>query len=144
MDDVVLVAVVERTADLPGELAGDAFPEAAVADDVVEHLATADILEHHVVVVLVYDHLAHATDVRVVKKHRQGSFSQRPNLLRGILGGLLRGGLRIRRRCDAAGGRRGDAWEDLDSKLSRATTTTHTVSTPHKQVRATRNTPSPR
>ena len=69
MHDVVLVAVVERATNLPRELARNPFAEAAMADDVVEHLASADILEDHVIVVLVNDHLPHAADVRVVEEH---------------------------------------------------------------------------
>ena len=69
MNDVVLMAVVERTADLARKLACDALAQATVADDVVEHLAATDVLEDHVVVVLVDNHLPHAADVRVVEEH---------------------------------------------------------------------------
>lgn len=68
-----------------------------MTDDIVEHLATIDILEDHVVVVLVNNHLAHATDVGVVEKHRQGGLPERADLLRGILGCLFGGGLRVGR-----------------------------------------------
>lgn len=112
MDDVVLVAVVDGAGDLPGKLSGDALAEAAVADDVVEHLAAVDILEDHVVVVLVDDHLAHAADVRVVEEHGEGGLSEGTGLLGGVLCGLLRGGVR-------EGGMEGgvDAGEDFDGKL---------------------------
>ena len=89
MNNVVLVAVVERAPYLTGELACDALAQAAVADDVVEHLATADVLEHHVVVVLVYDHLAHATDVGVVEQHRECSLAECADLLGGVFGRLF-------------------------------------------------------
>lgn len=46
------MAVLERTADLPCELASAPFSQSTVRDDVVEHLASVDVLEHHVVVVL--------------------------------------------------------------------------------------------
>jgi len=91
--DVVLVTVVDGTGDLPGKLSGDALPEAAVADDVVEHLAAVDILKDHVVVVLVDDHLPHAADVGVVEEHGEGGLSERADLLGGVLCGLLCGGV---------------------------------------------------
>lgn len=40
-----------------------------MADDIVEHLAPIDILENHVVMVLMDDHLAHPAYVRVIQKH---------------------------------------------------------------------------
>ena len=90
MHDVVLVAVVESAADLPCELARNALPEPSVADDVVEHLAPAHVLEDHVVVMLMRDHLAHAADVGVVQEHRQRRLAQSADLLRGVFGCLLR------------------------------------------------------
>ena len=114
MHDVVLVAVVERAADLPRELARDALAQAAVADDVVEHLPAAHVLEDHVVVVLVHDHLSHAADVRVVEEHRQRGLAERPDLLRGVLVRLLLGGLGRGRDGTRA---RSHAGEDLDREL---------------------------
>jgi len=81
MDDVVLVTIVNSTGDLPGEFSGDALPEAAMANDIIEHLSTVDILKDHVVVVLVDDHLSHAADVGVVEEHGEGSLSESANLL---------------------------------------------------------------
>lgn len=97
MNNAVLVTVVERTADLARELARNAFPEPSVADDVVQHLPATHVLEHHVVMMLVDDHLPHPADVRVVEQHRERSLAQRPYLLRGVLGCLLRRRLRRRR-----------------------------------------------
>lgn len=68
--NVVLVTVIQRTPDLPCELARNPLPQTTVADDVVEHLATTDVLEHHVVMVLLDDHLAHAANVGMVEEHR--------------------------------------------------------------------------
>jgi len=38
-----------------------------MTDDVIEHLASIDILKDHVIVVLVDDQLSHAADVRMVE-----------------------------------------------------------------------------
>jgi hypothetical protein len=38
-----------------------------MADDVVKHLPAVYVLKYHVVVVLVHNHIAHATYVRVVE-----------------------------------------------------------------------------
>ena len=67
MDDIVLVAIVEGAPDLAGKLAGYALAQSTVADDVIEHLASVDILKDHVIVMLVDNHFAHATDVGVVE-----------------------------------------------------------------------------
>ena len=114
MNNAILVAVVERTADLTRELARNTFPKPSMADDVVEHLAAADILEYHVIVVLVNDHLAHATDVRVVKEHGQRGLPKGPNLLRGVLRRLL--GRRVGRR-RSSGPVGGHAGQDFDREL---------------------------
>jgi hypothetical protein len=86
MDDVIAVAVIQRRGNLPGKLAGYTFAQTTVRDDVVEHLPPIDILEDHVVVVLVDDHLAHAADVRVVQQHAQCCLPKCPRLLAGVLG----------------------------------------------------------
>jgi hypothetical protein len=52
-----------------------------VADDVVEHLTAVDVLEHHVVVMLVNDHLTHTADVRMVEEHGESSLSESSNFL---------------------------------------------------------------
>jgi len=69
MDDIVMMTIAECTAYLPRKLSGCAFPETPVADDVVEHLAAVDVFENHVVMMLMNDHLAHATDVGMVEEH---------------------------------------------------------------------------
>lgn len=114
MHYVVLVAIIQRTPNLPGELPRNTFPQSPMADDVVEHLAAADVLEHHVVVVLVDDHLSHTAYVGMVEQHRQRSFTKGPYLLRGILGRLLRRRVGRGRRCGPAGGHAG---EDFDREL---------------------------
>lgn len=94
-----------------------------MCDDVVEHLAAVDVLEEHVVVVLMDDHLAHAADVRMVQQHRQRRLAQRADLLRGILGRLL--GRRL-----VGGGRPGVCpRQDLDCELA----TTVSDCTSHKR-----------
>ena len=52
-----------------------------MADDVVEHLASVDILEKHIPVVIRPDNIAHAADVRVVGQGDDCSFSCRADLL---------------------------------------------------------------
>jgi len=48
MDDIVVMTITECTAYLPRKLSGPAFLEAPVAEDIVEHLAAADVLEKKV------------------------------------------------------------------------------------------------
>jgi len=69
MDDIVVMTITKCTAYLPRKLSGRAFPEASVADDVVEHLAAVDILANHVIMMLMNYHLAHAADVGMVEEH---------------------------------------------------------------------------
>ena len=116
MDDVVHVTILESAANLPGKLSCDAFAETTVADDEIEHLPAVDVFEHHVVVVLMDDHLAHAADVGVVEEEGEGGLAQGADLLRGILGCLF---------CEAVWddavdvgyGSGIDARKDLDSEL---------------------------
>jgi hypothetical protein len=115
VNDVVPVAVLERAANLSGEFAGDAFAEAAMGDDVVEHLAAIHEFEDHVVVCRLDDELAHAADVRMEEEHREGGLADGADFLRGILRGLF---------CEKGGGGRvggvaAAAWarDDFDSEL---------------------------
>ena len=85
-----------------------------MADDVVEHLASADVLEDHVIVVLVDDHLSHAADVRVVEEHGQRRLAESADLLRSVLRCLLGGRFRGGR---TGGGVRGYAGQYLDGQL---------------------------
>ena len=68
MDNIVVMTITECTAYLPRNLSGSVFPEAFVADDVVEHLAAVDALENYVIMVRVNDHFAHAADVGMVEE----------------------------------------------------------------------------
>ena len=111
MDDVVLVAVVEGASDLPCKLAGYALAQSTMADDVIEHLASVDILKDHVVVMLMDDHFTHAADVGVVEQQGEGGLAESADFLGGVLGGLFdRGGVDW-------GRRRAGSREDLDGKL---------------------------
>ena len=69
MHDVVAVTIVESTANLASKLACDTFAQSTVADDVVEHLAATHVLEHHVIMMLMDDHFAHAADIGMVQEH---------------------------------------------------------------------------
>ena len=81
VNNIVLVTVIQRATYLPGELAGYSLPQPAMADDVVEHLASVDILEQHVPVVVCPDNIAHAADVRVVGQCDDCCFSCCADLL---------------------------------------------------------------
>jgi len=63
MDDIIMMTVTECTAYLSRKLSGRAFPEASMVGDVVEHLVTVNVLENHVIMMLMHHHLAHATGV---------------------------------------------------------------------------------
>jgi len=69
MDDIVVMTITECTAYLPRKLSGGTFPKASVADDVVKHLTTIDVLANHVIMMLMNYHLAHAADVGMVEEH---------------------------------------------------------------------------
>lgn len=87
MYNTVTVAVVESTGDLAGKLACLLFLEAAMRDDVVEHLAAIDKLEQHVPVVVGTDNVSHAADVGVVEQADNGSLSGGSDFF-GVVGAL--------------------------------------------------------
>jgi len=89
VNDVIFVAVLKGAPNLSCKFPGNAFAEAAVGDDIVEHLTTIYEFEDHVVVGGLDDELAHATDVRVKEEHRKGSLADGADFLRGILRGLF-------------------------------------------------------
>jgi hypothetical protein len=91
MDNAVAVAVVEGTGNLAREFASLLLLEAAVRDDVVEHLAAIYKLEQHIPVVVCPDDVLHATDVGVVEQADNGGLSGRPDFL-GVVGSLAVGG----------------------------------------------------
>ena len=88
MNDVVEMTILQRAPNLPSKFSRHPFPQSSVTDDVVQHLTSIDILENHVIVMLVDYHLSHATYVGVVEKHRKGGFAKGSNLLGGIFGCL--------------------------------------------------------
>lgn len=81
MHDIISMAVLQGAPDLSGEFPRNAFAKASMADDVVEHLTAIDVLEDHVVVVVMDDHLAHSADVRMVKQETKGCFTERSHFL---------------------------------------------------------------
>lgn len=87
VDDAVSVAVVEGTGDLAGKLASLLFLEAAVRDDVVEHLTAIDKLKHHVPVEVCPDDIFHAADIRVAQEANNGGLSGGADFL-GVVGSL--------------------------------------------------------
>lgn len=88
MHDTVPMTVIKSTGDLATEFAGLLLLEFAVGDDVVEHLATVDILKEHIPMVICADHIPHPADVRVVEKGDNGSFASSSDLL-GLIRALL-------------------------------------------------------
>lgn len=95
MNDVIEMAIFQCTPNLPRELSRNTFPQSTVTNDVVQHLTSIDILENHIIVVLVDYHFSHATYVGVIEKHGKCGFSKSSDLLGGILGGLSRGGVGV-------------------------------------------------
>lgn len=87
--NIIFMAIFQGAANLAGKLPRDTFPKASMAYDVIKHLAAAHVFEDHIVVMLVNDHLSHATDVRVVKEHAERGLPNSPHLLGVILGRLL-------------------------------------------------------
>ena len=69
MNHIIAVTIVQCTANLTSKLACHTFPQSTMADDVVEHLAATHVFEHHVIMMLMDDHLAHAADIGMVEKH---------------------------------------------------------------------------
>lgn len=115
MDDIVLVAVIQRASDLPRELSRYPLSQPPMADNIIQHLTTVHILKHHIVMMLMDDHLPHTADVWVVKQHGKGGLAQGSNFFRGILSSLLFGGRWILR-----GGWRSpgvDPRKDFDGQL---------------------------
>ena len=82
------MAIFQRAPDLSCELAGDSLPQSPVTNDVVQHLPSVNVLEYHVVVVLMNDHFSHATDIRMIEQHRERGFAEGADLFGGIPGGL--------------------------------------------------------
>ena len=93
MNDVVEMAILQRTPNLPRKFSRHPFPQSTMTDDIIQHLTSIDILENHVIVMLVDYHFSHATYVGVIEKHGKGRFAKGPNLLGGIFGGLPRCGV---------------------------------------------------
>ena len=75
MNNVVQMAVLQSTSDLPCKLSRHSLSQPAMADDIIQHLSTVDVFENHVVVVLVDDHFAHSANIRVVEEHGEGGFA---------------------------------------------------------------------
>lgn len=115
VNDVIFVAVLEGAPNLSCKFPGDAFAEAAMGDDIVEHLAAIYEFEDHVVVGRLDDELAHATDVRVEEEHRKGGLADGADFLRSILRCLFC----KKRGSGCVGGVATAAWtrDDFDSKL---------------------------
>lgn len=87
------MAILQCAPNLTGEFTSDPLAQTAMADNVIQHLATVHVLEDHIIVVLMDDHFSHAADIRVVKKHGKGGFAKSPNLLRCVPRSLTRGGI---------------------------------------------------
>ena len=88
MNDVVEMAIFQCTANLSRKFSRYAFPQSTVTDDIVQHLTSIDILENHIIVMLMDYHFTHTTYVGMIEKHGKGSFANSPNFLGGIFGSL--------------------------------------------------------
>lgn len=90
MDYGVVVTVVERRRNHAAELASLFFLQGAMGDDVVEHLATRDVLEQHVVVRCHGVHFVELANVFVVQQVRYGGFTHGADVF-GLVGFLFGG-----------------------------------------------------
>jgi hypothetical protein len=68
--DVIFMTILQRASDLPCELPCNALPQSTMADYIVKHLPAIYVLEYHVVMVLMHNHIAHTAYVRVVEQLR--------------------------------------------------------------------------
>lgn len=84
MNDAISVAIVKGACNLATEFASLLLLEAAMGDDVVKHLATVDIFEEHIPVVVGPEYVAHAANVRVVDKGNDGSLTGSTDFLRVV------------------------------------------------------------
>lgn len=84
MHDTVPVAVIQRTGDLPGELARLFLLELPMRDNIVEHLTTVDVFKQHVPVICGAHDIPHATDVGMAHEADNGRFTRGPNFLGAI------------------------------------------------------------
>lgn len=116
MHNAVPMTIVQRASDLTRKFPSDPFPQSSMADYIVQHLPPVDVLEHHVIVMLMDNHLPHPANVRVVQQHGQCGLTQCPNLFGHILRSLLSRSLWART-VDVEP--RVDAGKNLDGKLKR-------------------------
>ena len=93
MNDIVEMTILQRTPNLPRKFSRHPFAQSAVTDDIVQHLTSIDVLENHIIMMLVNYHFSHATYVWMIEKHGQGSFAKSPDFLGGIFGSLPRCGV---------------------------------------------------
>jgi hypothetical protein len=66
--DVILMTIIQGTANLPREFTSNSFFKPAMTNNVIQHLDVADIFKYHVIMVLMNDHLVHCTDVGMVEE----------------------------------------------------------------------------
>ena len=89
MDDVVTMTILQSGANLSRELSCNPLTEATVRYYVVKHLTTVNVLEDHIIMVLVNDHLPHTTNVRVMQKKTKGSLANSSDLFGCVFTVLL-------------------------------------------------------
>ena len=93
MNDIIEMTILQRTPNLPRKLSRHPFSQSSVSDDIVQHMTSIDILENHIIVMLMDYHLSHATYMGMIKKHGKSGFSKSTNLLGCIFGSLSRCGI---------------------------------------------------
>lgn len=81
MNDAVSVTVIKRTGNLAPEFPRLLLFQSAVGDNVIEHLASIDILEEHIPVVISTDDITHGTNIGVVEQRYDRSFARSPDFL---------------------------------------------------------------
>lgn len=81
MDDIIFMTIIQGTPNLPRKLSSDSLSKSTMADDIIEHLTSIDILENHVVMMLMNDHLSHTTYVGMIEEHRKSGFTYCSNFL---------------------------------------------------------------
>jgi len=79
--NAVAVAIIQSTGDLSAKLPRLLLLEPTMTDDVVEHLASINILEKHVPVVVCPDNIAHAANIRMIGQRNNRRLSCRADFL---------------------------------------------------------------
>lgn len=90
MHNVIPMSIFQSTTDLPRklELPRNSFPhwQPPMGNKIIQHLAIVDIIEYHVVMMLMRDDFAHTADVGMMEEHIESGFSKSADFFRAIYG----------------------------------------------------------